>query len=176
MCGGLLSSVPSLTSCSSLQLLHARPPRLLRAHCTCTRHQQELGEGGKEEEQEQPCSHQCDRVPHVSECARTSSVSCGVTHGLQLPPTTPCVPAKAGPCLLHMSATRSEAGGGWEGVGPWATMLTAVRPSATCEQVCVVASCAVWRHSRTAAPSSCSMHVCQRCLVLIAHVRDAKRG
>ena len=102
MCGGLLSSVPSLTSCSSLQLLHARPPRLLRAHCTCPRHKERLREGGKEKVHEQPCSQLCDQVPHVRTCVGAPSEQCGVTHKLQLPPTTPCTSAKAAPCLMRM--------------------------------------------------------------------------
>ena len=54
----------------------------------------------------------CDQVPHVRKHEWRPPVPCGVTHKLQLPPTTPCVPAKATPRSLHMSETRREAGGG----------------------------------------------------------------
>ena len=176
MCGGLLSNVPSLTSCSSLQLPHVCPPGLPHAPCTCPRHEERLGEGGKEEVDGQPCSQLCDQVPRMKKCARASSVPCGVTHKLQLPPTAPCTSAKATPCSLLMSETRREAGGGWEGGGPWAATLTAVRPSATYEEVCQGVLCAVWGHSQAAAPSNCFMCACKGCSMPIAHVRDTERG
>ena len=55
-------------------------------------------------------------------------------------------------------------------------MLTPVRPSATCEDLCWGVLCVVWSHSQAAAASNCSMYVCQGCPMHTAHVRDTKRG
>ena len=118
-----------VTGCSSLQLLHACPPTLPHARCTCKRHEERLGEGGKEEVHVQPCSQLCDQMAHVRNCVWRPPEQCGITHRLQLPPTAPCTSAKATPCSLYLSDTRREAEGGWEEGGPWAAMLTSCAPT-----------------------------------------------
>ena len=120
MSGSPLCRVGSLTSCSSLQLLHVCLPTLPHARCTCKRHEERLGEGGKEEVHVQPCVLKVWRVSRFGK----SSVQRGFTYRHQLPPTSPRVPTKAVPCLLHMQEARKEAGEGWGGEGTCAAMFT----------------------------------------------------